>query len=617
MRRLLLSLPLVAGACAEPTLTLVPSRPTTVDELQASYAGPRERSVRLRWRRDGAVVVDGAVVPAALTAKGQVWYAEAVVGERVLASGQVTVLNTPPTVEGVQISPAPVRPTAIVGCEAQVADADGDTLSRTIRWWVDGLELEAGPSLRVPASARLVRCEVEVDDGEQPVLAEQEVEVDRRGFGGNLLWVVADDLGVDKLSGYGQHDEAPDTPVIDQLMQDGAWYTRAWASPTCSPSRSAMLTGRQTHRYDIGSAIKADGTWGLPLEEVTLPEALAISGAGYAAAGVGKWHLTPPAFYGEQHPLLQGFGSFTGSLDNLNGLMEDGTAPSYTRWPKWDGAAWTISTTYATTDTVDDAVALLGTLPEPWLLYVAFNAPHDPFELPPVGLFSSDATEASGAPARYGAMVEALDTELGRLLEAIEGPLAERTTVVFVADNGTPKPAVLPPFRSVQAKGTPYEGGVRVPLVIRGPAVADPGWPRDQLVHVMDLFPTLLELSGVDVAGVLGELPDPVIDGVSLVPTLFDARAAPVRETMVSLGFRPAEPSWREGADQLDLAVRDERWKLIRPLVGDDVLYDLGMAVMEPSPVDPAELNAQQLEALDRLRAQIDDLPRPPALLEP
>jgi arylsulfatase A-like enzyme len=606
---------LLLTACAQPTLTLTPTTPTTLDPLQAHYAGPLPGSITLRWSVAGETSVEGPLLPAALTAKGQTWQVDALRGDRTLVSASVTILNTPPILPTPTLVPAAPRPGDLVSCLGAPDDPDEDPLDTTLRWWFDGQEAGNAPTLLVPIGARTLRCELTVSDGEATTSAEVMTEVDRTGFDGNLLVLIADDLGVDKVSGYQQHEEAPPTPVLDQLMAEGAWYSRAYASPVCSPSRAALLTGRQTHRYDIGAAISRLGFWGLALDELTLPEALELgTDAAYTSVGLGKWHLNPPSFLGEEHPLLQGFQSFTGALYNLNDVNDDGTTHSYHRWPKWDGSTWQITTRYVTTDTVDDAIALLATLPEPWLLYVGFNAPHAPFEPPPPDLYQGEVTADSPDAERYSAVVQALDTELGRLLAALDGDLADRTTVVFAGDNGTPKSAVLPPLDKDHAKGTPHEGGIRVPLIVRGPLVADPGVPRDQLVHVMDLFPTLLELAGVDPPTLLPHLPDQVIDGVSLLPTLRDAHAPAPQEMVVSLAFRPSDPSWREAAEQVDLAVRDDRYKLIRPLEGPDQLYELGMAAVESPPLDLQALSGEEQLALERLQLRADAFPRPPPL---
>ena len=139
--------------------------------------------------------------------------------------------------------------------------------------------------------------------------------------------------------------------------------------------------------------------------------------------------------------------------------------------------------------------------------------------------------------------------------------------------------------------------------------VRDPGMPRHQLVHLTDLFPTLLEVAGVPTEQIVPLLPDPVLDGVSFLPALLDPEAPSRRDTMISLGFKPSGPAWLDGASELDLAVRDARWKLIRPLEGDDQLYDMQDRDVEASPLDLQDLDAVQLEALTRLQDALRQSP--------
>jgi arylsulfatase A-like enzyme len=155
---------------------------------------------------------------------------------------------------------------------------------------------------------------------------------------------------------------------------------------------------------------------------VTLPEALSLgTDAAHYSVGLGKWHLDPSSFVEEENVLLQGFHDFSGSLANLSRAFPDGSRQTYNRWMKWTDGVWSETTTYATTDTANDAIAQLAVLPEPWFLQVGFNAPHEPFHLPPEDLVHT-STVADPSWVRYAAMVEALDTELGRILDALSPP---------------------------------------------------------------------------------------------------------------------------------------------------------------------------------------------------
>src|SRR5262245_4177314 len=257
----------------------------------------------------------------------------------------------------------------------------------------------------------------------------------------NVVLVVLDDIGVDKIGAY--HETPPDqpspwTPTLDALAAHGLLFERAYTDPLCSPSRAQILTGRHAFRTGVGNLVDYGGQLtGLSARlEATLPEVL----DGYDSAAVGKWHLASPQEDGLVHPLLCGFHHYEGSMFNL-GLAElefDGARakcsgrPGYFDWvksvdPGDDGAPRLVDcTSYATSDTADDAIARARTLRPPWFLYVAFNAAHLPHEPPPERLcplpadcFSPAEIASEGSPALADAIVETLDRELARLLAEV------------------------------------------------------------------------------------------------------------------------------------------------------------------------------------------------------
>ena len=321
----------------------------------------------------------------------------------------------------------------------------------------------------------------------------------------NVLIVLLDDLGTDKVSAYREHPDAPPTPVIDALADQGMLFRNAYASPVCSPSRAALLTGRHGQRYGLGDTVETGDAYQVPLDEVFLPERL--GDMGYGSVALGKWHLAHPDSRSYlRHPERAGFDAFAGTMRNFNPDEFD-----YTRWEKVVDGSRSVVTTYATTDTFDDAIEAVRTLPEPWLAYVAPQAPHSPWHVPPDPLNLAGVTAADDDLTKYDAMVRAADAELGRLLAEVD--LA--TTCVFVlGDNGTPRQATTPPFDPNGAKTKMAEGGIGVPLVVAGPTVA-PGTETGALAHVVDVFATVAELAGADVS-------DLELDGVSLVDTLVD-----------------------------------------------------------------------------------------------
>lgn len=322
----------------------------------------------------------------------------------------------------------------------------------------------------------------------------------------NVLVLVADDLGPEMLGCYGGATPAT-TPVLDQLASTGLRFRRAYATPLCSPSRAALLTGRYGFRTGVTWSLSARQP-GLPLDELTLPEALTHIGT--PSALLGKWHLGEPD--GDKSPTIAGWPHFAGFIQ--------GGVADYHSWPRVVNGVVATSTNYATSQHVDDALAWIGAQTQPWLAMVSFAAPHSPYHAPPAHLHTEDLLGLDPGErqrAFYRAMVQAMDTEIGRLLAGLGSARAD-TVVVFVGDNGTPQEVTRAPPGPPRQKGTLYEGGVRVPLIVQGPAVTSTSGVCDELVGIVDLFPTLLELRGASLATLLP--PGVPYDGVSFLPLL-------------------------------------------------------------------------------------------------
>jgi arylsulfatase A-like enzyme len=407
----------------------------------------------------------------------------------------------------------------------------------------------------------------------------------------NVLLVVADDLGTDKLAVYEPLSPPPPTPTIDALAANGVRFTNAWSCPLCSPTRASLMTGRLPSQHGVGAALPLGP--GLPLAEVTIPEALARAlppEAAYAAGAFGKWHLSEQGDGGQQAPNLQGFEQFAGSLPGAFVSPQD-----YEHWIRVENGQPGLSTAYATSVNVDDALEFIEAQSGPWFCYLAFNAPHTPFHAPPAELHNQSLppVEPASQPVPfYDAMVEALDQELGRLLTSLPPAVAANTTVILIGDNGSTGAVVLPPYDPAKAKGTLYQGGVRVPLIVSGAGIVAPGRAHPGLIQASDLFATVLELCGADLSSIAAELPP--LDTVSLVPYL-QAPLQPSLRSIVRTELRitnaPATPPTLAPGGQLlagqsggliagaqlmlGSAARNANFKLIRPESGPEQLYNL------------------------------------------
>ncbi|MEE8468333.1 MAG: sulfatase-like hydrolase/transferase, partial [Planctomycetota bacterium] len=291
------------------------------------------------------------------------------------------------------------------------------------------------------------------------------------GAQGNVLLVVLDDVGLDRVAAYGALDDPPATPTLDRLIREGIRFDRCWSNPFCSATRATLITGRYGFRTGIGAALR-DGDAGLGAEEWTLPRVLraATDGTTYTAA-IGKWHLG--AGDGDlEHPRRSGFEHYAGCLNNLRSQ----SPRAYYQWTKVvDGEPRKVEG-YLTTDTTDDALRAIEAAGErPWFVYLAYHAAHNPLHEPPAGLFERELEgTAFTHPAEFHkAMVEALDHELGRLLREMDPEVLARTTLLVVGDNGTQGVANEPPWDRQRGKGTLFEGGIHVPLIVAGAGVGE------------------------------------------------------------------------------------------------------------------------------------------------
>lgn len=412
----------------------------------------------------------------------------------------------------------------------------------------------------------------------------------------NVLIIIADDLGVDAVGAYAEGVAPPSTPNIDAFAASGVLFRNAWANPFCSPSRACIQTGRYSVRTGVGRPIPT--LPGLPaqnvlrLEETTIPEMLDNANSGYAHAAIGKWHLSDNTNGGDLGPNLAGWSHFAGLILGWS---------DYYTWPRCVNGVTATSTTYSTTQIVDDALAWLSTAPEPWVCYLSFTAPHDPYHAPPANLHSVDLNgldpEVVQTPF-FKAMVEAMDTEIGRLCTTLGPTTMAKTNVVFLGDNGTPPVVSEAPFLPSHAKGSPYEGGVNVPLIVSGPVVG--GAPREEaaLVTATDVFASVLELC--DVAP---EVPFVKTDSVSFVPYVRAPGQPPLRSFAYAEVFEDNSFLTTGSA-----AIRNARYKLIRSYSGGppvDELYDLDADPFETDNLLAGTLTGPQSTNYNELKVEL------------
>jgi arylsulfatase A-like enzyme len=401
---------------------------------------------------------------------------------------------------------------------------------------------------------------------------------------GNVLMLLADDVGVDKIGVYGEGSQVPATPNIAALAAGGVRFKNCWANATSSTTRATILTGRYSFRTGVGYLVLQDtSTPALALAETILPEALNLGLPGvYANAAIGKWHLGNFTVGGPAAPNLAGFEQYAGILTNMDG------SDNYSQWLKTVNGTTAYSSTYITTDQVDEALAFIATHPEPWYVQVWFWAGHSPYEAPPsalCGCILPPPIPHGEALPYYDAAIASMDTEIGRLLSSIPSQTLENTTILFSADNGTPAESTVAPFVPAHAKPTLYEGGLRVPLIVKGPQVVQPGRVVDSLTNTVDFFRTVLDVAGVQIDPLLP--PGTKIDSVSLTPYLVDPNAPPQRTWIYSELFY--DPLF-----QPKRAIREKRYKYMKQGSVEE-FYDLELDPWEANnlllgPMTPIQL---------------------------
>lgn len=396
----------------------------------------------------------------------------------------------------------------------------------------------------------------------------------------NVVVILVDDLGVGDC-GFSGGTDIP-TPCIDRLAREGAVCTNAYVTPSCSPTRAALLTGRYPGRFGIEDNRPLDGpTAGMDLREVLLPQLLREHG--YHTGLVGKWHLGQ----GEYGPLARGFDEFCGWI---------GASGKYIDPPLITGGSRAVQRGWVDDLLAEKAAAFIREhAAEPFLLHVAFMAAHLKQEAEEADL--TRFSHLDGKRRMAAAIISRLDRAVGRVLEAIhESGLDERTLVFFLSDNGGEPPVLGTsngPHRG--QKFDVLEGGIRVPFALRWAGVVPAGVRFEPMVHGMDVFATAAAAAGVPA-------PQP-LDGVDLIPFLRGEKAGVPHERLFWVYNDHAD--WRRSDQDTNLArrrlaVREGDWKLVSEGAGPPRLYDLAA-----DPGETRDLAAMHADRVADLQAAL------------
>jgi arylsulfatase A-like enzyme len=363
----------------------------------------------------------------------------------------------------------------------------------------------------------------------------------------NIVLIVADDMGYADIGVHGSRDIP--TPNIDGLARDGVRFTDAYVTgPYCSPTRAGLLTGRYPqrfgHEFNLGAP---HAEFGMPLGETTIADRL--KAAGYRTALFGKWHLGLGEKY---HPMRRGFDEFFGFLAGAHGYNQAGAGANRLL----EGTATAENYQGYLTDVLADRAAtyVKQQAGKPFFLYLAFNAAHTPLEAPQKYLdrFPNIKDERRRT---YAAMVSAMDDGVGKVLATLrEQNLDNNTLVIWFNDNGGPTMETTTVNGSSNAplrgsKRTTWEGGIRVPFMMRWPGHVPAGRVESRPIIQLDVLPTVLAATGIS-AGTSSRL-----DGVDLLPFLTGRAKGAPHETLY----------WRLGGM---MAIRHGEWKLVKSREG-------------------------------------------------
>ncbi|WP_231615640.1 sulfatase-like hydrolase/transferase [Novipirellula artificiosorum] len=404
----------------------------------------------------------------------------------------------------------------------------------------------------------------------------------------NIVLIVADDLGYSDV-GFNGCKEIP-TPHLDAIAEAGAVFSCGYAShPYCSPSRAGLLTGRYQQRFghecnpQPDAEFKEGEATGLPLSETTLANVL--QSAGYATGAIGKWHLGDAKPY---WPNRRGFDEWFGfSAGGMSYWGDTGKKAAALGVHRGDDPVGKDSLTYLTDDFSTEAVQFVDRhRDQPFFLYLAYNAPHSPDQATKRHLAKTNHIEYGGR-AVYGAMVAAMDEGIGRVMAKLKEIGAdEKTLLIFYSDNGGRREhAVNFPYRG--HKGMLFEGGIRVPFVMKWPSRVPKGVTIKSPISALDIFPTVLAAAGVS--------PDQAdqLDGIDLLPMLTSGRPSQEPRTLF----------WRYamGDGQYGYAIRDGDLKLVQSgYKNETFLFDLA-----DDPWERTSIAADRPDTVKRLEQRI------------
>ncbi|KXX72188.1 sulfatase-like hydrolase/transferase [Flammeovirga sp. SJP92] len=392
----------------------------------------------------------------------------------------------------------------------------------------------------------------------------------------NILLLIADDMGADVMPGYGIGNNLPSTPNLDALRESGVMFTNVWATPVCASTRATIMTGK----YGINNGVPTvPGE--LSTDHTTIFSQLKEqTNNDYITCLVGKWHLGKNNDY--DHPNEHG-------VDEYMGVLKSGVSDYYS-WEKVENKQQETCNEYVTSYFTDYAINWINKQKQPWLMWLAHVTPHSPYQYPPEGTYSTNHT-GSANMKKYLSMIENMDYEIGRLLENIPESVLENTVIIFVGDNGTPVNLVQ---GYSHGKGSLYEGGMHVPMLVSGKGVTLQNQFIDEQINVCDLFATMAHFSDESI-GEKGGL----YNSLSF-KHLLSGEDGPVRK------YNYMELGAKDGFPDDAYTIREAQYKMIQFLDTENTqeLYDLKNDPYETNNLLSGTLTVDQQEKLKELETE-------------
>lgn len=421
----------------------------------------------------------------------------------------------------------------------------------------------------------------------------------------NIVYIMADDLGWAELGSYGQ--EKIKTPNLDRIAKEGMRFTQHYTSaPVCAPARYSLMTGKHgghsyvRNNYEIGTWESHQGQLPMPDGEITIAELLKRKG--FATGAFGKWGIGQPGSEGD--PLNQGFDRFFGynCQRHAHNLFPEYIVDQAERVPLEGNHAGVYGKTYGPKVIADAAIQFVEDHHDkPFFLYYPTVIPHLALQVPYDELtpyinlwdevpYTGKSYQPHPTPkAAYAAMISFMDKQIGRLLDKLEEHgLAENTVIFFTSDNGTTmlkNQVDYEFFESVAhlrgLKGDVYEGGIRVPMIVRWPGKIEPGQISDHLSTHYDALATIADIAGIEV--------EKEHDGISYLPTLL-GQEQPKHDYLF----------WDFGGYGGQIAIREGDWKAVLRNVIKDKNAEVELYHLGNDPSEQKDLSASHPDRVER-----------------